>query len=185
MSRDARQGDGEQQHPLLWGGLAAAAGVLLVLLLTGIGILLQQRADRDEVAVAAVESPSPLPTATPIPRVAGTVVIGTPPGASRPPTGAAAGIESLPTPANTPGTVTPAPTGPAGPTVVVANTGGDGARLRREPSPTSPIIAILAEGARLEQIGPDRDGGGRSWRNVRDAAGNQGWIAADLTRPSS
>lgn len=64
--------------------------------------------------------------------------------------------------------------------VRVANTEGQGANFRREPSATAPRIALVRDGTQLELIGPDRQADGRTWRNVRDDAGNAGWVLADF-----
>jgi hypothetical protein len=63
----------------------------------------------------------------------------------------------------------------------VANTGGDGANMRAEPATTGALVKTIPEGTELTVIGPDRDAGGRHWRNVRDPASNvSGWIVTDL-----
>lgn len=61
---------------------------------------------------------------------------------------------------------------------VVVNTGGDNVNLRAEPNASAGVVAKLTEGDRVEQLGPDRLGDGRNWRNVRTANGIEGWIDA-------
>jgi hypothetical protein len=63
---------------------------------------------------------------------------------------------------------------------VVANTGGEGVRLRAEPATTAQEIAVLPDGHRLIEVGPGRNAGGRDWLNVQDESGNKGWIAAEF-----
>jgi SH3-like domain-containing protein len=73
----------------------------------------------------------------------------------------------------------PTPT-PRGERVQVGNTQGQGANLRREPSPTGERVRVVPDGAIVEVIGPDREVEGRRWRNVRDADGEVGWILSSL-----
>jgi SH3-like domain-containing protein len=161
--------------------LTIAAGVVLVLLLAGITALLNERnAEPGAVAAAPTVTPAAAAVETPVRATAVPIIIssatgiGTPSAAPSATTAAPAGAS----PAAAPATATPT-------ALVVVNTGGDGVNLRREPSATSPVVSLLAEGARLEQIGPDRQAEGRTWRNVRDAAGNQGWVAATFTQPAT
>ncbi len=74
-------------------------------------------------------------------------------------------------------TATPAPDLPA--SYVVANTGGLGAALRREPG-NGERIRAWQDGTTMVEVGPERQVGPQVWKNVRDPAGNVGWIAADL-----
>jgi hypothetical protein len=84
------------------------------------------------------------------------------------------------------GTPIAPPGGTAGPAagsgerLRVIDTGGSGANLRGQPSSTAPIVKTAPEGALVQVIGPDRQAEGRTWRNVRDADGAQGWVAAEL-----
>ncbi len=64
--------------------------------------------------------------------------------------------------------------------VQVANTDGEGANLRREPSTTAERVRTLPDGTVLEIVGPDRPAEGRVWRNVRDADGETGWILSNF-----
>jgi SH3-like domain-containing protein len=57
--------------------------------------------------------------------------------------------------------------------LVVANTGGQGANLRRQPDTGAERIKAIAEGAAVT-------GAEHAWRRVSDGAGNQGWIAEEL-----
>jgi SH3-like domain-containing protein len=55
---------------------------------------------------------------------------------------------------------------------VVANTGGQGANLRSEPSTTGAVVASVTEGAQVSAAD-------HAWRHVTDPSGAQGWIATD------
>lgn len=84
-----------------------------------------------------------------------------------------------PSPAPAPAVATaPAPSGP--PRVRVANTDGEGANLRQQPSASSPRIKVIREGVELDLIGPDERVEGVTWRNVQDEAGDAGWILAQF-----
>jgi hypothetical protein len=70
----------------------------------------------------------------------------------------------------------------------VANTEGQGANIRAEPSPNAARVKSVRDGTELETLGSDREVEGRAWRNVRDPAdGATGWIATELLEgvPSS
>ncbi|MBA2450571.1 MAG: SH3 domain-containing protein, partial [Chloroflexi bacterium] len=62
----------------------------------------------------------------------------------------------------------------------IANTGGEGANLRREPSTTAERLRLLPEGTLVEIVGPDRDADARRWRNVRDSDGESGWVQSSF-----
>jgi hypothetical protein len=68
---------------------------------------------------------------------------------------------------------------PAATFFVVVNTSGQGLNLRADHQVNAQIIALYADGTRLEQIGEDFVGPDRLWRNVRGPDGQQGWVAAD------
>ena len=111
---------------------------------------------------AALSSPgpeiilSPAPVASPIAATTAIVALATPPSA-------------------------PAEKPAATERVTVANTEGQGANLRAEPAATASLIRTVREGTELEIAGPDREAGGRRWRNVRAPNdGTTGWIVADL-----
>jgi hypothetical protein len=63
---------------------------------------------------------------------------------------------------------------------VVINTAGQGLNLRADHQVASEILALYADGTRLEQIGDDFVGPDRLWRNVRGPDGREGWVAADF-----
>jgi hypothetical protein len=65
----------------------------------------------------------------------------------------------------------------------IANTDGQGARLREEPSRTACSLQIVPDGAPVEAFGPEQDGEGLRWRPVRTSDGAESWIAASLLAP--
>lgn len=72
------------------------------------------------------------------------------------------------------------PAGAAGPLYRVANTEGAGANLRSAPSTSAALIKTLPEGAVVEYLGATRRANNLNWRNVRDTAGAEGWMAANF-----
>ena len=112
------------------------------------------------------------------------------PGAAPTPTAVAAATPS-PSPlivavvSPSPGSVllTPGLGLPRGERVQVANTGGEGANLRREPSTSAQRLRVLPEGTVVEVVGPDTDAEGRRWRNVRDLDGETGWLTSNFLVP--
>ena len=77
---------------------------------------------------------------------------------------------------------TPAPS--VGQWVAVANTGGDGVYLRRTPRLADRLIG-WPDGTKLQVVGPDAQGDGQQWKQVRDPQGNVGWAAAQYVTPAS
>jgi hypothetical protein len=73
----------------------------------------------------------------------------------------------------------------AGERLKVIDTGGEGANLRERPGSTGPVIKTVPDGTVLQVIGADQAMDGKSWRNVRDDDGAQGWMAAELLAPAS
>jgi hypothetical protein len=61
----------------------------------------------------------------------------------------------------------------------VANTDGQGVRLRAEPSRTARAISVVKDGATVEATGEAQEHGGLSWQPVRAQNGDEGWIAVD------
>jgi len=78
---------------------------------------------------------------------------------------------------------TAASSGGTGQRVRVYNTGGVGLRLRREPD--GQILERFPDGTVLEVVGPDRQVGGRTWKNVRRPGNSSGWSAAEYLQPVS
>ncbi|MHB1134883.1 MAG: hypothetical protein ACYC4L_21135 [Chloroflexota bacterium] len=105
------------------------------------------------------------------------------------PAGCAGGEKPTPTPTAAPATptltVAATPTAVAVPTLstvpprlMVANTGGEGAMLRKTPG--GEAMRAWADGSLMQTVGADTVASGRTWRNVKDPVGNVGWIAADF-----
>jgi cell wall-associated NlpC family hydrolase len=67
---------------------------------------------------------------------------------------------------------------PGGQTAVIANTGGDGVRLRSGPSKSADIQTMVAEGAIVLITNGPKDADGVTWYQVQ-FAGQSGWIVAD------
>jgi len=92
---------------------------------------------------------------------------------------------SLPTPTTVivlpPQTVAVAP---ASEYVRIANTGGSGAFIRREPRSDAPGIVAYRDGTALRLVGADTTVDGRVWRQVEDTRGNRGWTPQEYLDPS-
>ena len=85
--------------------------------------------------------------------------------------------------ASTPAAAAAAPPSPVqaaqgvGQRLQIANTGGDGANLRRDPGQAGEKIKTIPDGSLVEIVGADRNVDGTLWRNVRDLQGDSGWVA--------
>jgi SH3-like domain-containing protein len=62
--------------------------------------------------------------------------------------------------------------------VRVANSLGAGVNLRAKAGERGQRLKAVPEGAVLEIVGTDETADGLIWRNVRDASGANGWMAA-------
>ncbi|MEN9938694.1 MAG: hypothetical protein RLZZ387_5273 [Chloroflexota bacterium] len=67
---------------------------------------------------------------------------------------------------------------------LVAGTEGLGLVLRADPSPQSVPLATLADGTPLTVLGEEVIAEGMGWLPVRDAAGIEGWVAAEYVAQS-
>jgi hypothetical protein len=65
----------------------------------------------------------------------------------------------------------------------IANTEGQGASLRREPSSQSERITGLPERTVVRIVGPEVLDGNDAWVEVQDDNGNRGWVQSALIRP--
>ena len=65
----------------------------------------------------------------------------------------------------------------------VANTDGQGVRLRATPSRQAGSIALVPDGTPVAALGPVEQHGGLAWRPVRIGDGRRGWMAADFLAP--
>jgi hypothetical protein len=137
---------------LLWRATLALS--LLFLLVLSIGL-----PSRFGLPVVALTIATPAATAVP-------TVYATP--TARP------AMAILPTPSNTP-TITPTPVPQR---YRVANTGGDGAAVRESPSKAGRLLAGWPDNTILTEAGPDAQGDGVSWKQVRDPKGNVGYTQA-------
>ncbi len=68
---------------------------------------------------------------------------------------------------------------PGGQTAVIANTGGDGVRLRTDPSKSASVMTMIAEGAIVLITNGPQDADGVTWYQVQ-YAGQNGWVDADF-----
>jgi hypothetical protein len=66
--------------------------------------------------------------------------------------------------------------------LLVGNTGGEGAFVRRTPNLDDRLRA-WPEGTRLRVVGAQATVDGVAWKQVEDPAGNIGWIPAEYTSP--
>jgi hypothetical protein len=95
-----------------------------------------------------------------------------------------AGSSTLPqqatvTPRPTSAAPTAAPADTGGAQFRVINTGAEGLFLRPDHSTDGTPVKTLPDGTLVTVIGPDFSGPDRVWKNVRDADGAEGWVAAD------
>lgn len=151
-----------RQEFILWlqyGGwrVLAAAAVLVVLL---IGLLYLTRTPR------TATTPFTRPTAA----------------ASVDTTGGAAGLPVIasPTPGAPKPTAAPAASAAGGAKFRVINTGSDGLFLRPDHNTNGPPVKTIPDGSVVTVVGPDFSGPDRVWKNVKDAEGASGWVAADF-----
>lgn len=73
-----------------------------------------------------------------------------------------------------------APAGGAAPiSVVIGNTGGDGACIRKEPSKGAQCLVARPDGTSLKLTGQETQAEDRLWRAVEDDKGTAGWVPAE------
>ena len=77
--------------------------------------------------------------------------------------------------------------GSAGTSERVKVTGAEGGtvNIRADTSTSSDAIAQVTDGAILDIVGPNKDGDGRTWRNVKTSDNKTGWIASTLVETVS
>lgn len=69
--------------------------------------------------------------------------------------------------------------------VRVANTGGIGVNLRKDPGPQGQPIIAVADNTLLRLVGPEETVQARLWRLCEhEARGAQGWVPAEYLQPS-
>lgn len=182
----------QSQLPLLLTLAGSSAGVGLRAEPTPIVFPSAPSAAQKPGGVGAAPTPPPIniPAGALPTRPTGTTVgappAGAPPGAEPKPDGAtAAPAPAEPKPAEKPVAAEKPTAGqPSAERMKVKDTGGTGANMRDKPGQTGTVVKTLPEGTVVEVIGPDRPMDGRTWKNVKDDSGGQGWIAAELLEPA-
>lgn len=155
--------------------IALIAGVALVILLLLLIV----------VAIVRNRSGGATPTVTPTRAVTRSPIVASPSATLRPTVAVSVPPSAAPSAAASAAAPTSArPSTATGKAYVVGNTGGDGVKLRAEPSTNAQEVAVLPDGHRLTEIGPGRNADGRDWLNVQDENGNRGWVAAEFTTPA-
>lgn len=148
--------------------LRLGASLVFAALVATVVLLAVLNATRPAPARAPASTPTPAPSATP---------------ASRAPTLAPAASDRLrevATPAAPASVASPSPGSEPPRPARIANTGGQGAFLRREPSASAPSVTALREGAEVAVLQREELAADRLWRLVRDARGLEGWVLADF-----
>lgn len=164
---------GDDRRKLLIPALIVAAALVVLLLILGIVALIRSR-NNAVTPTATVTS-----TATRGPIIAGTPSLSTTRTAV---TGASPAASSRPSTA--PASVAPSAAPGAGKAYVIANTGGDNVNMRSTASASADIVARLAPGDQIIEIGPVANADGREWRRVRTSDGIEGWVASEFTAPA-
>jgi hypothetical protein len=148
--------------------------LLLLVVIGAVGLLAFLNAGRNlPVRVPSATSTS-LPTTQPTPAVTPRVLVAPVPTAT-----------AQPTPTSTlngaePPTPEPTPT-PERQFALIANTGGAGVSVRREPGPQAPRAGVLREGTRVQLTGNDSTVAARAWREIEtEDHALKGWVRADF-----
>ena len=182
LSGGARSG---LPRPIRTASSARVHGLALLLLATGVACAGGGASATPTPEASPTELPGPAALSSPAALASPPAIDGTPSPVPGPPT-SIAGPPDGGTAAPAAGTAaSPGPTGGAVPRgterVRVANSEGQGANLRAEPSASAARVKTAREGTELDVVGPNREVDGRTWRNVRDPAdGASGWIVAEL-----
>lgn len=169
---------GDDRRKYLIPALIVAAALVVLLLILGISAIIRSRNTASAPTAAATRTTTRGPivagSATPV----GTRTTNQPSAASsaRPSAAPNTGASAAPSASG-------APTG-AGKAYVIANTGGDNVNMRASASTTADVVARLAPGDQIVEIGPVSNAEGREWRNVRTSDGIEGWIASEFTAPA-
>jgi len=162
---------GDDRRKYIVPALIVAAALVVLLLILGIGAIIRSRGN-----VAAA-------TATVTRTATRAVIIGGSPTTSATRT---TGVPST-SPSTRPSTApsTPPSAAPAArASYVVAKTGGDNINMRASASASAEIVARLAEGDQIVEVGPVATADGREWRHVRTKDGIEGWVASEFTAPA-
>ncbi len=172
MNMDTGGFGGDDRRKYLVPALIIAAALVVLLLIFAIVALVRSR------------SAAGNPTAT-ISRTAtrGPITVGSPTISGTPRASTAPSASASARPSNAP-SAAPSTAPSAGKAYVVANTGGDNVNMRATAAATGEIVARLAPGDQLTEIGPVANADGREWRHVRTSDGIEGWIASEFTAPA-
>lgn len=170
MNMDTGGFGGDDRRKYIVPALIVAAALVVLLLILGIGAILRSRGSGTATATVAR-------TAT------RAVIIGGSPTALVTRTTALPSTGASPRPSVAPSTA-PSAAPAAGANYVVANTGGDNINMRSAASASADVVARLAEGDQIVEIGPVATADGREWRHIRTRDGIEGWIASEFTAPA-
>lgn len=170
---------GDNRRKYLIPALIVAAALVVLLLILGISAIIRSRNAASAPTVTATRTTTRGPivaggSATP----GGTRTTALPSAAAsaRPSAAPSTGASAAPSGSG-------APTG-AGKAYVIANTGGDNVNMRATASASAEIVARLAPGDQIVEIGPVANADGREWRHVRTSDGIEGWVASEFTAPA-
>lgn len=168
---------GDDRRKYIVPALIVAAALIVLLLILGITAIIRSRNNAIAPTVAATStrsvpivagSSSPVASRTTAPPVAST--------SPRPSVAPSTGASTAPSASG-------APAG-AGKAYVIANTGGDNLNMRSSASASAEVVARLAPGDQIVEIGPVANADGREWRHVRTSDGIEGWVASEFTAPA-
>jgi len=161
---------GDDRRKYIVPALIVAAALVVLLLILGIGALIRSRGGGGTA------------TATVTRTVARPPIIGSPSAAATRTT-VLPSTAASPRPSTAPSTA-PSAAPAAGASYIVANTGGDNINMRSSASASAEVVARLAAGDQIVEIGPVATADGREWRRVRTKDGIEGWVAAEFTAPA-
>lgn len=169
--------------------IIAAIPVVVLLAVIALGVwLVQGRNQPDDLAAAEPTHLPTLPPATLVEVRKTGVPTDAPAAAEATATTAPADTVATAEPTTAPAAATEAPTiAPAddsgglakGSSAVVTGTAGRGLRVRTGAGLSEPAVKVLPEGTTVQILDGPRSADGYDWYQVRDAAGVEGWVAAD------
>ncbi len=162
---------GDERRKYIVPALIVAAALVVLLLILGIGAILRSRGSGAVATATVVRTPTRA------------VIIGGSPTTLATRTTAAPSTAASPRPSGAPSNG-PSAAPATGASYVVANTGGDNINMRASASASAEIVARLAEGDQIVEIGPVATADGRDWRHVRTKDGIEGWVASEFTAPA-
>ena len=162
---------GDDRRKYIVPALIVAAALVVLLLILGIGAILRNRGS-GAAATATVTRTATRPV----------IIGGSPTAPATRTTGLPSSAPSQ-RPSTAPSTA-PSAAPAAGASYVVANTGGDNINMRSSASASAEIVARLAEGDQIVEVGPPATADGREWRHVRTKDGIEGWVASEFTAPA-